>query len=71
MKLESTKKRPHLARSLCILLKNRMGGVMVSMLALSAVDCGVNLRLGQIKDYKIGNCCFSAKYAALRSKSKY
>jgi hypothetical protein len=26
--------------------------------------------LGQTKDYKIGICCFSAKDAALRSKSK-
>jgi hypothetical protein len=26
--------------------------------------------LGQTKDYKIGICCFFAKYAALRSMSK-
>jgi len=26
--------------------------------------------LGQIKEYKIGICCFSAKHAALRRKSK-
>jgi hypothetical protein len=26
--------------------------------------------LGQTKDYKNGICCFSAKYAALRRKSK-
>jgi len=26
--------------------------------------------LGQTKDYKIGICCFSAKHAALRRKSK-
>jgi len=25
---------------------------------------------GQTKDYKIGICCFSAKHAALRRKSK-
>jgi hypothetical protein len=25
---------------------------------------------GQTKDYKIGICCFSAKHAALRGKSK-
>jgi hypothetical protein len=25
---------------------------------------------GQTKDYKIGICCFSAKHAALQSKSK-
>jgi hypothetical protein len=32
---------------------------MVSVLASSAVD-----RSGQIKDYTIGMCCFSAKHAA-------
>jgi hypothetical protein len=35
---------------------------MVSVLASSAV--------GQIKDYKIYICCFSAKQVALRRKSK-
>jgi hypothetical protein len=39
---------------------NRIGGVMVSMLAL----------IGSIKDYEIGICCFSAKHAALTRKSK-
>jgi len=28
------------------------------------------VRSGQTKDYKIGICCFSAKHAALRRKSK-
>ena len=46
------------------------GGVMVSMLASSAVDRGFDSRSGQIKDYKIGICCSSAKHAALRSKRK-
>ena len=27
-------------------------------------------RSGQTKDYKIGICCFSAKHAAIRRKSK-
>ena len=36
--------------------RNRIGGVMASVLAT--------------KDYKIGICCFSAKHAALRTKSK-
>jgi hypothetical protein len=31
---------------------------------------GFEPRSGQPKDYKIGICCFSAKRAALRSKSK-
>ena len=43
---------------------------MVSVLALSVVDRGFELRSGQTKDYKIGICCFSAKHAALRRKSK-
>jgi hypothetical protein len=39
---------------------------MVSVLASSAVDHGS----GRTKNYKIGICCFSAKYAALRRKSQ-
>ena len=38
--------------------------------ALSAVDRGFDPREGQTKDYKIGICCFSAKQASLRRKSK-
>ena len=43
---------------------------MVSVLSSSVVDRGFEPRLGQAKDCKIGICCFSAKHAALRSKSK-
>ena len=43
---------------------------MVNMLVSSVVDCGFEPRLGQTNDYKIGICCFSAKYTALRRKSK-
>jgi hypothetical protein len=43
---------------------------MVSVLASSAVDCGFEPRSGQTKDYEIGICCFSAKHASLRKKSK-
>ena len=43
---------------------------MVSTLASSAVDRGFEPRLGQTKHYKIGICCFSAKHAALKRKSK-
>jgi hypothetical protein len=43
---------------------------MVSMLASSAVDRGSEPRSGKTKDYKIVICCFSAKHAALKSKSK-
>ena len=49
---------------------NYNGGVMVSVLASSMVDHGFEPRSGQIMDYKIGICCFSAKQAALRRKSK-
>ena len=43
---------------------------MVSVLTSSAVDRGFEPRSGQTKDYEIGMCCFSAKHAVLRRKSK-
>ena len=43
---------------------------MVKVLASSVVDRGFDPWSGKTKDYKIGVCCFSAKHAALRSKSK-
>ena len=46
--------------------KYRIGGVMVSVLASSAVDHGFKPWSGQTKEYKIGMCCFSAKHEALR-----
>ena len=48
---------------------NNIGGVMVRFLASYVVDCGFEPWSGQIEDYKIGICCFSAKHAALRRKS--
>jgi len=42
---------------------------MVSVFASSTGDRGFESRSGQTKDYKIGNCCFSAKHAALGRKS--
>ena len=51
-------------------LWNRNGDVMFGVHASSAVDRGFESRSGQTKDYKIGICCFSAKHAALRRKSK-
>jgi hypothetical protein len=50
---------------------HHVGGVMVSPLTSSAVDRVFEPRSGQTKDHKIGICCFSAKDAALRRKSKY
>ena len=52
------------------LIHNSIGGVMVSMLTSSVIDRGFEPWSGQTKDNKIGICCFSAKHAALRSKSK-
>ena len=43
---------------------------MVSSLASNTVDRGFESWSGQTKDYKISICDFSAKYAALRRKSK-
>jgi len=56
--------------SLLPLILNRIGGIMVSVSSSSAVYCGFEFRSGQTKDYTIGMCCFSAKHAALRRKSK-
>ena len=49
---------------------NRIGGVMVNVLALSTVDRGFEPRSSQTKDYKIGICCFSAMHEVLRRKNK-
>ena len=43
---------------------------MVSMLASGAVDRDVEPNRVKSKNKKIGICCFSAKHAALRRKSK-
>ena len=50
--------------------ENPIGGVMVNVLASSAVDHGFEPQSDQTKDYKIDICCFSAEDAALRGKSK-
>jgi hypothetical protein len=44
--------------------------LMVSVFASGAIDCGYEPRSCQTKEYRIGICCFSAKNAALRRKSK-
>ena len=53
-----------------IKIGNYIGRVMVSVFASSATDCGYELRFCQTKEYNIGICCFCAKNAALRRKSK-
>jgi hypothetical protein len=50
---------------------NRIGGVLISVLASRAVNREFEPRSAYTKDYKIGICCFFAKHAALRRKSKY
>jgi hypothetical protein len=50
--------------------RNRIGGVMVSVITSSAVDRGFEPRSGQTKDYKIGICCLFAKHTASRRKNK-
>ena len=49
---------------------DRLGGAIVSVLTSSVEGRGLYPRPGQTKDIKIGICCFSAKHAALMSKSK-
>ena len=49
---------------------HHLGGVMVSVLALSVEGHRLDPHLSQTKDIKISICCFSAKHAASRSKSK-
>ena len=43
--------------------------VIVCMLSSSAVDRGFEFRSGQIKDYKISMCCFSAKHTDVSNKN--
>ena len=49
---------------------NRIGGVMICVLASIAVDREFEPQSGQTKDYDNGICCFSANRVALRRKSK-
>ena len=58
-----------------LFIQNRIDGVMVSVLASSAVDRGFEPWSGQTKDFKIDICCFSSKHAAytihVANKYKY
>ena len=49
---------------------DRIGGVMVSMLALSPTDRGFEPYWSRTNDYKIDICCFSASHTSLRTMSK-
>ena len=57
-------------RLMMISILNRIGGVMGSVFASSAVNRGFEPRSELHKDYTIGICCFSAKHVALRRKDK-
>jgi len=56
----------HSRQLLIIIIRNsvvlskvtQLHGVMVSMLASSVVDHGLEFQSGQTKDYEIGICCF-------------
>ena len=68
---------PGLVRYLIILIflyqmnRNHNNGTMVIIITWSIVDCRLEPLSGQTKDYKTDIFCFFAKYAVLRSKSKY
>jgi hypothetical protein len=60
----------HMLRLVILSIINHICGVMVSVLASSAVQRWFEPLSGQTKDFYIGIGCCSAKYAALRRKSK-
>jgi hypothetical protein len=43
---------------------------MGTVLASSVVERGFEPRSGQIKDFKIDMCCFSAKHTALKKEKE-
>ena len=61
----------YIVQNIEIFYVNSIGGVIVSILTSSVVDRGFEPLSGQTKNNKIGNCCFSARHAILRRKSKY
>ena len=48
----------------------RISGVTISVLVWSAVDIGFQVHVGSYQRIKIDICCFSAKDATLRNKSR-
>ena len=48
---------------------NRIGGIIVSVLASSEQDSWFESHLDQTKDYNIGSCFFFIRHAVLRSKT--
>ena len=54
----------------CLKCNNRIGNVIVKVLSSNVIERGFESLSGQTKEYEIDICCFSAKHAALRNKSK-
>jgi len=52
-----------------IYLGDRIGGVIVSVLASSAVDCWFETRSGQTKDYKIVTSMQITQHLGVKSKT--
>jgi hypothetical protein len=52
------------------LVETTSNGVMINMLASSAVDHGSESHSGQTKDYEIGYCCFSDKHTTRAKTGK-
>ena len=50
-------------------LCNRLAGLTFIIITSRAVDCELESRSCQTKDYKISICCFSDKHATLRRNS--
>lgn len=47
-----------------------MGGVIINVFVMTAVDRGFDPQSDQTKNKQFGDFCFSSKNAALRSKTK-
>jgi hypothetical protein len=50
------------------LISNPVYGVVVSVVALSMVDRGLESPLGQTKEYQLGICCFFDRHEGVTSK---
>ena len=57
-----------MAHTLTTPLTGHIGGIMVSVLAASAVDRGFWSRSNQTNDYEIYICCSSSKHAVLKKE---
>ena len=58
----------HVIKNILLILTGKVC-FKYSMLALNMVYHGIEPQSRQIKDYKVGICCFSTKHTALMRKS--